>query len=309
MNAATGRPARSRRVPERAPSARDLALFQQAMLELHELQDIDGLRAAVGATFRRVIPAPYISWFSTSGGHLSDLTEDGVYWESPRRMSRALLRRAAGLMDRHPFTLHVRATGDTGPLRLSDFWSRREQLRSELHRQVFRHVGIGRLLGVAVAYGRHAGTITLARPFSEPDFSERDRRMLRLLAPHCAQALEIASLVSVHRSASQDVLGRLGLTARESDVATWLAAGKSNADIAALLRTRPRTVEKHVEKILGKLGVENRTAAALVVLGTSAAAPLAPRLPVAGKSRASLRRLFSLPPGHARATRAARRKR
>jgi len=303
VSGAPRRPARAARARGDALSARDLELFQAAILDLHELRDLDGLRAAAGAVFRRAVPAPYVSCFMTARGRLDGVEEDGVFWDSPRRASRAVVRRAAALIGGHPFTRHVRETGDTGPLRLSDFWSRREQLRSELHREVFRHVGIGRLLGVAVAYGRHAGTITLARPFSDPDFSERDRTMLGLLGPHYAQALELASLASVHRTASLDVLARLGLTPRESDVATWLAGGRSNGEIAALLRMSPRTVEKHVENILGKLGVENRTAAALVVLGTSAAAPLAPRLPLARESRRSLRRLFSVPPPRGRAAR------
>lgn len=309
MSARTRRPARPEGARARGLSARDLELFRAAVLEIHELRDLEGLRAIAGTVLRRVIPATHVSCFSTARGRLSDVVEDGAFWESPRRTSRAVLRRAAALVEQHPFTRHARATGDTGPLRLSDFWSRREQLRSELHRQVFRHVGIGRLLGAFFAYRSHAGTLTLARPFTQPDFSERDRAMLRLLVPHYARALELASRVSIHRSASLDVLGRLGLTPRESDVASWLAGGRSNVEIAAILRMSPRTVEKHVENILGKLGVENRTAAALVVLGTSAAAPLAPRLPVADASRESLRRLFSVPPARGPARRAARRKR
>ena len=42
----------------------------------------------------------------------------------------------------------------------------------------------------------------------------------------------------------------------------WLARGKSNRDIAAILGLSPRTVTKHVEQIFAKIGVENRTAAA-----------------------------------------------
>jgi DNA-binding NarL/FixJ family response regulator len=61
----------------------------------------------------------------------------------------------------------------------------------------------------------------------------------------------------------EDVLRqRLGLTARESEVLLWLAHGKANRDIAAILDLSPRTVDKHLEQIYGKLGVENRTSAA-----------------------------------------------
>jgi len=42
----------------------------------------------------------------------------------------------------------------------------------------------------------------------------------------------------------------------------WIAHGKSNKEIAELLELSPRTVNKHLEQIFNKLGVENRTAAA-----------------------------------------------
>ena len=41
----------------------------------------------------------------------------------------------------------------------------------------------------------------------------------------------------------------------------WVARGKSNAEIAAILGIKPATVGKHLERIYPKLGVENRTAA------------------------------------------------
>jgi DNA-binding NarL/FixJ family response regulator len=53
----------------------------------------------------------------------------------------------------------------------------------------------------------------------------------------------------------------LGLTARESEVLGWLSKGKANRDIAQILGLSPRTVDKHLEQIYAKLGVENRTAA------------------------------------------------
>lgn len=58
----------------------------------------------------------------------------------------------------------------------------------------------------------------------------------------------------------------LNLTARESEVLFWLANGKSNKDIATILGMGARTVNKHLEQIFPKLGVENRTAAAGVAI-------------------------------------------
>jgi DNA-binding CsgD family transcriptional regulator len=51
------------------------------------------------------------------------------------------------------------------------------------------------------------------------------------------------------------------LTPREHEVVEWIVEGKRNGDIAAILRVSARTVEKHVQNILDKLGVENRTGA------------------------------------------------
>ncbi len=53
-----------------------------------------------------------------------------------------------------------------------------------------------------------------------------------------------------------------GLTLREAEVLVWIANGKSNRDIGSILKLSPRTINKHLEHIHRKLGVENRTAAA-----------------------------------------------
>ncbi len=61
----------------------------------------------------------------------------------------------------------------------------------------------------------------------------------------------------------------LGLTTREGEVLSWLSKGKTNRDIAQILGLSPRTVDKHLEQIYAKLGVENRTAAAAVATSAS----------------------------------------
>ncbi|WP_421402848.1 response regulator [Agrobacterium fabrum] len=53
------------------------------------------------------------------------------------------------------------------------------------------------------------------------------------------------------------------LTTRESEVLLWIAKGKSNRDIGEILGLSARTVNKHLEQIYVKLGVENRASAAV----------------------------------------------
>ncbi len=60
--------------------------------------------------------------------------------------------------------------------------------------------------------------------------------------------------------------GRPPLTARELDVLALLAAGKTNRQIAANLHLSLSTVKTHLEHIIAKLGVSDRTQAAVRAL-------------------------------------------
>lgn len=76
-------------------------------------------------------------------------------------------------------------------------------------------------------------------------------------------------LVVLEESAPGDglQLARWPLSAREREVVHWLAAGKTDRDIAAILAISPRTVHKHLQRVYDKLGVETRTAAVMRLLG------------------------------------------
>lgn len=63
---------------------------------------------------------------------------------------------------------------------------------------------------------------------------------------------------------------RFQLTEREVEVLRWVACGKTNRDIGDILGLSPRTVNKHLEHVYVKLGVETRTAATSVALSAMA---------------------------------------
>lgn len=66
-----------------------------------------------------------------------------------------------------------------------------------------------------------------------------------------SDAAQIEALITVFK-----------LTMRESEVLYWATKGKASRDIGDILGTSPRTVNKHLEHVFVKLGVETRTAAA-----------------------------------------------
>lgn len=64
---------------------------------------------------------------------------------------------------------------------------------------------------------------------------------------------------------------RGALTERQTEVLSWVARGKTNAEIGKILSLKTKTVGKYLERIFPKLGVENRTAAASFILGPNGA--------------------------------------
>lgn len=70
-------------------------------------------------------------------------------------------------------------------------------------------------------------------------------------------------LTASQRADDQVLRQRFALTHRESEVLLWIAKGKANRDIGEILGLSARTVNKHLEQIYVKLGVENRASAAV----------------------------------------------
>jgi DNA-binding NarL/FixJ family response regulator len=112
---------------------------------------------------------------------------------------------------------------------------------------------------------------------SEPSLSIQaaDNRLTFHYAGRVAggECLLLVEEQSVMLSA-QRLSGSFGLTHREAEVLSWVAAGKTNRDIGDILGMSPRTVNKHLEHVYVKLGVETRAAAAALSV-QKVAAPVA----------------------------------
>jgi len=89
-----------------------------------------------------------------------------------------------------------------------------------------------------------------------------------LVARHMGQSGISESMLVLHVAPAQTGTTvrqpDVPLTPRETEVLSWLAKGKTNRDIAEILGMSHRTVNKHLEHIFEKLGVETRSAATAI---------------------------------------------
>ncbi len=99
----------------------------------------------------------------------------------------------------------------------------------------------------AVRTRRIAGRLLTARRLGDAGLGET----MWLLAVRADDAAQPASR-----------LATASLTPRETEVLSWIAKGKTNRDVGEILGMSPRTVNKHLEHVFEKLGVETRAAAA-----------------------------------------------
>ena len=94
----------------------------------------------------------------------------------------------------------------------------------------------------------------------------RQRRLsVQLL---CGEANWLCLLLEPYPGIPESNSSRRALTTREAEVLSWVARGKTNAEISKILSLRTGTIGKYLERIFVKLGVENRAAAAGFVFGT-----------------------------------------
>jgi DNA-binding NarL/FixJ family response regulator len=96
------------------------------------------------------------------------------------------------------------------------------------------------------------------------DLGRPGRLLARHLGPGSLGESMLLLTLTPPDSPSAQRLRQVALTPRETEVLSWLAKGKTNRDIADILGMSHRTVNKHLEHVFEKLGVETRSAAAAI---------------------------------------------
>jgi DNA-binding CsgD family transcriptional regulator len=141
-------------------------------------------------------------------------------------------------------------------LKLSDFVTADALHRLEYYNYALRPIRIEHQLRLWLsAPPGIARYFYISRRCRDNDFVERDRDMLQLVRPF------LVALRERFDEPGRSQTNTDGLTDREVEILGWVARGKTNSEIAALLVVSPHTIRKHLEHTYEKLRVHTRTAA------------------------------------------------
>jgi DNA-binding CsgD family transcriptional regulator len=169
-------------------------------------------------------------------------------------------------MPEHPVISHNADIADPVPRKISDFLSDRQFRSSGLYFEFFLTFGFKYQMALVV---HHAGKqmIGIAANRALSDFTERERTCLSAIRSHVVQNYRHGlSVERIRADSCCSLRPACGLTQREAEVLHWVAAGKSNDDVARIIGISSATVKKHLEHTYDKLNVPNRTAASALYL-------------------------------------------
>jgi DNA-binding CsgD family transcriptional regulator len=252
-------------------SHRDYEALVQAIFELHEYRDLNRFRQEVPAIILKLVPCDYfsITEYQIDPAAPRQMLTD--YVESHACITPELTRQMGDKIMLHPFTEYFLKGGRPTALKISDFLTQPQFYHSPIYdTQLLWGFNHCMAVPITAVPGKAAAFAVNDR---KRDFTERDRLVLNLLQRHFDQALRNARQATVRLTIDAKPLAAYGLTPREAEIGHWVARGKTNTEIAVILGCRPRTIEKHMEKVLEKLGVVNRVAAAVIMARAGESAP------------------------------------
>jgi DNA-binding CsgD family transcriptional regulator len=159
----------------------------------------------------------------------------------------------------HPLVRFHAGRPGSGAHRISDSLADAQFRETALYDEYYRRIGIDHAIAVPLVIDRGLLVSFVLNRYGA-DFSDRERALLDLVREPLAALYRVAL-------ARGRAPATLPVTPREREVLEWLAAGKTDREIGDILGLSPRTVQKHLQHVYEKLGVETRTAAVMRALG------------------------------------------
>lgn len=240
----------------------ELKVFSEALERIHTEVDLAQFSSRIFRVLEDLIPDVVITMdeFNTKTG----VARDAINRPPPDYAAwRERLQELVPI--EHPIYGAIQ-NGARQQMAISDFLSDRQLRSMALYTDLLALVGGKYQVVLPLLLPDHVAGITLNR---EVDFSESELTTAQLIGPHIAlahvHAQHFTALLDLREQPAPETAQlqqTFRLTPREAEVLLWIIQGKRDGEIAQIVGCGVRTVGTHVRRILAKLGVETRTAAA-----------------------------------------------
>jgi len=331
-------------------NAWQLKAFSEALLLIHSPMDLSSIPHAAIAALEKLLPGDCYAYNEFHGDRVVNIS-------TPNQLDEDTMSAFQAYIGEHPSMKYILESRTADAVRLSDVSTQRQWRATNLYNHVFRPTNFKYQVGCLIPIGE-TSTAGFSINRISLDFTEEQRDLMTLLAPHFAQAWGRADAISQRTSAlsllalaetdptarilflteraatliaryrsrdslsprvlpdpfrtwllqniamsrdmeafrplileaggqrltvrlaampdqnryqlyfeekilvtARQVASHFGLTPRQGEVLYWIAQGKSNEEIGLIIGARIRTIAKHVEHILARIGVENRSSA------------------------------------------------
>lgn len=234
--------------------ADDLSSVVQAAECIVASTGVDELRRATVEALAGVVASPLVAWNEVCArtGRIQAVTFPVLDPVRYADLAEAFGRHA----EDHPVIANHRATGDARPRAISDFMDLGAFRRTGLYCEFYRPLGARDQISFILPDPELI--IGIALNSAEPSITDRERTICRLLHPVVMQTYRHLAAPPPGLQAVMDLLERSGLTPREVEVMMLVRSSASTKQMASQLGISARTVEKHVEHALAKLGLPSR---------------------------------------------------
>lgn len=142
--------------------------------------------------------------------------------------------------------------------------------RTDHYARVFGDSGVADVMCIPFGSGDDTVRVLVCR--DEAGFSDGDIETAQLLQPVLVGCLHQSRVMEQLRlePLSEQAMREHGLTPREAQIFSRLAAGATSQAVGEELGISVRTVEKHVQNIYARIGARNRSEAISILLGNTA---------------------------------------
>jgi DNA-binding CsgD family transcriptional regulator len=223
-------------------------------------RQLDELRAATLESLAQLTGSSLVAWNQVcpDSGRIEAVTLPGLDPGLYAGLGEAFAAHVA----EHPVIFHHLANGDCSPRAISDFVPLREFRQSGLYRDFYRLLEATDQVSFILPDPK--SLVGVAVNLDSGRAVEWARAVCELVRPVVLQTYRLISIAEPGGHV-EALLASWGLSPREAQVLSAVAKGSATKAIAAELSISPRTVDKHVQRALGKLGARTRLDAASFV--------------------------------------------